>query len=84
CALTKQTYIKQRFNQLNLEIQKKEMDKIIFEMGFKQAISNWIEKIVIREHKNITINILDRVKIEAFLLFVNKKFSPILLHQRLK
>ncbi|MBS4163066.1 hypothetical protein PRO82_000355 [Candidatus Protochlamydia amoebophila] len=78
CALTKQTYFKQGFNQLNLGIQKKEMEKVIFELSFKQAISNWIERIVIREHKNIIINILDRVKIEAFLLFANKKFFPLL------
>jgi hypothetical protein len=78
CVLSKQTYRKQKAVKLTLKDQKREVEKLIFELCFKQAISKWIKEIVIREYKNIIINILDTVKIEAFLIFANKKFCPIL------
>ncbi len=77
CVVTKAAYVENRFDDLDIESQKRAMEKMVFEIGFKNVISHWVEKDVIGEKRKIIVNMFDQVKIESFLIFSNREFCRI-------
>ncbi|MBA2369888.1 MAG: hypothetical protein H0V82_12855 [Candidatus Protochlamydia sp.] len=75
CTATK-NYFSQAYNQLDLPSQKKEVEKLVYEIKFIELMNNWIKENVVAGKTKIIVNILNKFRIESFLIIYNKSFIP--------
>lgn len=74
CAATKNYFLKE-FNQLDQPSQKSEVEKLVFEIKFRELMNTLIKKNVIEEKTKIIVNILNKFTIESFLIISDKNFT---------